>query len=132
MRSQRPPSNSHTSPASEQPLRSPVPIELERERILARFEEHSARFDAIASQRRPGQRIRLLAARTEPAPRTPTKREIQVLQLVANGLSNREIASQLVITEETAKSHVRHLLIKLKALSRAHAVAIGFRSRLVS
>jgi DNA-binding NarL/FixJ family response regulator len=55
-----------------------------------------------------------------------------VLRLLADGLSNLEIAGKLVIAEETAKTHVRHLLGKLAARTRAHAVAIGFRHDLLS
>jgi DNA-binding NarL/FixJ family response regulator len=59
-------------------------------------------------------------------------REIEVLQLLADGLVNREIARQLFVSEETVKSHVRHVLAKLEARSRAHAVAVGFRGGLIS
>jgi two-component system NarL family response regulator len=52
--------------------------------------------------------------------------------LIAEGLSNREIARRLFITEETCKSHVRAMLVRLKARSRAEAVAIGFRRGLLS
>ena len=45
----------------------------------------------------------------------PTRREIQVLQLVSEGLVNREIGEHLFLSEETVKSHVRHLLAKLQA-----------------
>jgi DNA-binding NarL/FixJ family response regulator len=58
-------------------------------------------------------------------------REIEVLQLVADGLLNREVGERLVIAEETVKSHIKHLLGKLAARSRAHAVAIGFRNGLI-
>ncbi|MER3411746.1 MAG: hypothetical protein C4305_05160, partial [Thermoleophilia bacterium] len=57
----------------------------------------------------------------------PTPREIQVLQLISEGMVNREIGKVLYLSEETVKSHVRHLLAKLRARSRAHAVAIAFR-----
>jgi DNA-binding CsgD family transcriptional regulator len=45
---------------------------------------------------------------------------------------NREIGERLFLSEETVKSHVRHLLAKLHARSRAHAVAVGFRRGLIS
>ena len=61
----------------------------------------------------------------------PTMREIEVLQLVADGLVNREIGQRLFLSEETVKSHVRHLLAKLQARSRAHAVAVGYRRGLI-
>ena len=45
----------------------------------------------------------------------PTQREIEVLQLISEGLVNREIGRLLFLSEETVKSHVRHLLAKLQA-----------------
>ncbi len=52
-----------------------------------------------------------------------SKRELAVLQLVAEGLSNREIAEHLVITLSTVKKHLEHIHSKLNASSRTHAVA---------
>jgi DNA-binding NarL/FixJ family response regulator len=60
-----------------------------------------------------------------------TAREIAVIQLVADGCANREIGQRLAISEETVKSHIRHLLGTLHARNRAHAVAIAIRRRLV-
>jgi two-component system response regulator DevR len=60
-----------------------------------------------------------------------TRRERQVLQLVADGLANREVGSVLYVTEDTVKSHIRNILTKLGATSRANAVAIGIRARLI-
>lgn len=56
-----------------------------------------------------------------------TAREIEVLRLVARGLRNREIADGLVISEETVKVHIRHILEKLAARDRTEAVAIAIR-----
>jgi DNA-binding CsgD family transcriptional regulator len=61
-----------------------------------------------------------------------SRREREVLQLIADGLINREIGVSLCLSEETVKSHVRGLLAKLHARSRAHAVAIAFRRGLVT
>ena len=60
-----------------------------------------------------------------------TQRELEVLSLMADGLFNREISRQLWLAEETVKSHVHHVLTKLAARSRAHAVAIAIRSGLI-
>ena len=61
-----------------------------------------------------------------------TSRELEVLQLVADGLENREIAARLYLSVETVKTHIRHVFSALGARSRAHAVAIGFRTGLLS
>ncbi len=61
-----------------------------------------------------------------------TARETAVLQLVADGFANREIGQRLSITEETVKSHIRHLLARLHARNRAHAASIAIRRRLIT
>lgn len=58
-------------------------------------------------------------------------RELEVLQLIADGLGNRQIAGVLYLSEETVKTHVRRLMKKIGATSRANAVAIGIRTRLI-
>jgi DNA-binding CsgD family transcriptional regulator len=55
-----------------------------------------------------------------------------VLQLIADGHANQEIAQQLLIGEETVKSHMRNIFARLQARSRAHAVAIALRHGLIS
>jgi DNA-binding NarL/FixJ family response regulator len=54
-------------------------------------------------------------------------RELDVLRLVATGNGNREIAAKLFITEETVKNHVTHILAKLGANDRTHAVTTGIK-----
>lgn len=61
-----------------------------------------------------------------------TAREREVLALLANGLANRDIAGALAISTHTAKYHVAQVLAKLRADSRAHAVAIALREGLVA
>jgi len=60
-----------------------------------------------------------------------TKREREVLQMVAAGLANKEIAAQLKISDHTAKFHVASILGKLGASTRTEAVAIGLRYGLI-
>ena len=60
-----------------------------------------------------------------------TQREVDVLQLLAQGRSNKDIARRLDITEGTAKTHVKAILTKLDAISRTEAVAVAHRRGLV-
>ena len=104
----------------------------ERNAILSRYAEHSARFESVAARRDAiADVIPLAVPRAEVGP-DPTARENEVLQLISDGLANREIGERLFLSEETVKSHVRHLLAKLQARSRAHAVAVGFRRGLIT
>jgi DNA-binding NarL/FixJ family response regulator len=60
-----------------------------------------------------------------------TVREIEVLEFVADGKSNKEIAAALSIAEDTVKTHLRRLFEKLGAADRAQAVAIALRQKLI-
>jgi DNA-binding NarL/FixJ family response regulator len=62
---------------------------------------------------------------------TLTSRELEVLKLVARGMSNREIATDLYISENTVKNHVRNILEKLHLHSRMEAVLYAMRERLL-
>ncbi|MDI6442412.1 nitrate/nitrite response regulator protein NarP [Cronobacter dublinensis] len=82
----------------------------------------SAQVEAYLRQRLPGEK-----------PHSPftllTERELDVLQEVARGLSNKQIASTLHISEETVKVHIRNLLRKLNVRSRVAATVLFFESR---
>jgi DNA-binding NarL/FixJ family response regulator len=57
---------------------------------------------------------------------SPSRRELEILELVALGLTNAEIGSILYVGQETVKSHVRHLLWKLDARNRTYLVTRGY------
>jgi DNA-binding NarL/FixJ family response regulator len=105
----------------------------QRNEILTRYREHSARFESVAARRDASvAEVIPFQAPLQELEQEPTAREIEVLQLISDGLVNREIGVRLFLSEETVKSHVRHLLAKLQARSRAHAVAVGFRRGLIA
>jgi DNA-binding NarL/FixJ family response regulator len=76
--------------------------------------------------------------RPEPGSRTPeqlsslTNRELEILRLVAQGLTNAQIAQQLVIGEATVKTHVGNILTKLDIHDRVQAVVIAYESGLIT
>jgi two-component system, NarL family, response regulator YdfI len=73
------------------------------------------------------QRARQLNELTEPL----TPRENEVLQMLASGLANKEIAAKLAISEHTIKFHVASILGKLGAATRTEAVSVGIRRGLI-
>ena len=60
-----------------------------------------------------------------------TERELEVLKLIAKGNSNKEIAAQLAVAEDTVKKHVTSILEKLAANDRTHAVTIGLKRGII-
>ena len=66
-----------------------------------------------------------------PLPAGLTPREAEVLSLIATGMSNREIAEHLVVSEGTVKSHINHLLAKIDARDRAQAVTYAYQHGLI-
>jgi len=104
----------------------------ERKEILSRYVNHSRRFDEVAAKRGQGSaEVIPFAAPLRELEQEPTAREIEVLQLISEGLVNREIGHRLFLSEETVKSHVRHLLAKLQARSRVQAVVAAYEAGLV-
>lgn len=84
-------------------------------RLIAEFVAPTPRADRLASQ----------------ALESLTEREATVLQLVAAGLSNNEIANRLVLSEATVKTHVSRVLAKVDARDRAQLVVFAYESGLV-
>jgi DNA-binding NarL/FixJ family response regulator len=85
----------------------------------------------------PSVQRRLLETLSSPRPRTTypdglTDREIDVLRLIAQGLSNGEIASRLFISEATVKTHVNNIFSKADLRDRGQAVAYAFRHGLAA
>jgi DNA-binding NarL/FixJ family response regulator len=92
--------------------------------------------DALLSPSVTRRLIREFAARTREAPRLPaldllTDREREVMALVAEGLSNDEIAERLVVSPFTAKTHVSRAMVKLGARDRIQLVVLAYESGMV-
>jgi two-component system, NarL family, nitrate/nitrite response regulator NarL len=86
----------------------------------------------LLGQIRDGSPLAAMASAPDAAEETPalTRRELEVLQLVADGLSNKEIATSLFITEGTVKNHVHNALEKLQLENRTQAAAYIVRQGL--
>ena len=114
-------------------IRSVLPIDVTSDQLVATLHAAAAGLvvlhpsevgAALSAAIRPPQPITDL-----PEPLTPRERE--VLQMLASGLGNKQIAARLNISEHTAKFHVASILGKLAAGSRTEAVALGIRRGLV-
>lgn len=103
-----------------------------REEILRRYAVRARDFDAYrhrANGRRLEEPVGLAVAGEAQA---LSGREVEVLELMADGLTNAEIATRLFISHNTSTSHTRHVIRKLMARSRAHAVSIAMRAGLIA
>jgi DNA-binding NarL/FixJ family response regulator len=98
---------------------------------LLRAVRQAARGEPVLSPSVAG-RLMGRVRRPEPAVGVLTPRELQVLQLLADGLSNREAAARLFVSEASIKTHVLHIYDKLGVRDRAGAVGEAFRRGLVT
>ncbi len=89
----------------------------------------ASRGEAVLS---PTVGTRLLDQVRQPGRETVSERELEVLQLVAAGSTNREIAERLFISEATVKTHLLHIYAKLGVNDRAAAVGAGFERGLLT
>ena len=116
-------------------IRAALPADISPDQLIAALEaaasgllvlhpSHAPEGVPAASSSAPGAALDELAE-------SLTRREVEVLQMLAAGLSNKEIAARLNISEHTAKFHVASILGKLAAGSRTEAVSIGIRRGLV-
>jgi DNA-binding NarL/FixJ family response regulator len=90
---------------------------------LFRAVEAAARGQAVLS---PAVATRLMGQMRQPASEPLSQRELEVLELIAQGSTNREAAKQLFISEATVKTHLLHVYAKLGVNDRAAAVATAF------
>ena len=93
-----------------------------------------AAFDALGAARLADAaraRLRALGVRAGPSgPRSLallTRRELEVLELLASGMSNRAMAERLYLTRKTVEHHVHNVLVKLELRNRAEAAAFAVR-----
>src|SRR5216117_1101047 len=95
---------------------------------LFRAVEAAARGQAVLS---PAVATRLMGQMRQPASEPLSQRELEVLELIARGSTNREAAKQLFISEATVKTHLLHVYAKLGVNDRAAAVAAAFERGLL-
>ena len=105
--------------------------EARRSKVMASYAGHLRRFEAAAKRAQVGPSDAPVDSPLGHLADDVTKREIEVLQLIAGGLTNQAIGKRLFLATETVKSHLRRLLGKLGADNRAHAVAVGLRRGLI-
>ena len=100
----------------------------------ASFDELMAGVRSVMEGRaalEPGVAARLLERMSEAQPGELSERELEVLRLLVAGASNKGVAQQLVLSENTVKAHIRHIFDKLNVQSRSEAVAVALQRGLV-
>jgi DNA-binding NarL/FixJ family response regulator len=80
----------------------------------------------------PRLRKALLSRRATHSQQVLSKRERQIMDLLAQGLTGEQVADRLVLSSETVKTHIRNAMAKLEANTRVHAIAIALREGFIS
>jgi NarL family two-component system response regulator YdfI len=114
-------------------IRAVLPSEISTDQLAAALQAAAAGLVVLHPSEIPVT-FPALAPASQPLAELPeplTRREREVLQMLAAGLANKEIAARLNISEHTAKFHVAAILGKLGAATRTEAVALGIRRGLV-
>ena len=96
---------------------------------LLRAVRSAAAGEAVLS---PSVAARLLDQVRQPVKETVSQRELEVLQLIASGATNREVAERLFVSEATVKTHLLHIYAKLGVNDRAAAVGAAFEKGLLT
>jgi len=112
-------------------IRGIVPADLSTAEIVAAIEAVAAGLTVLHPQELEGVLASGVTATFDASVEALSPREIEVLRLMAEGLSNKAIAWKLSISEHTVKFHVNSILSKMKAGSRTEAVTLGLRRGLV-
>jgi DNA-binding NarL/FixJ family response regulator len=122
------PRHAWTAEAMRSGVRAVLPRESSAQQILAAVEAAAAGLAVL-----PAEDIEALLAAPRPTKRIEalSPREVEVLGMMAEGFSNKEIAYRLGISEHTVKFHVTSVMAKLNAGSRTEAVTLGLRQGLI-
>ena len=97
--------------------------------------ELTGALETVAARRhvrRPAAAPRLLSRNTTQRMPSLSKREREIMDLLAQGLTGEDVAERLVLSSETVKTHIRNAMSKLEAHTRVHAVAIALREGFIS
>jgi DNA-binding NarL/FixJ family response regulator len=98
--------------------------------VMSAYHARTSAFDEIA--RRRARRFGTFGPGPRDVGSKPlSPRELQVLTLVAEGCTSKEVGKELFLAEETVKSHITNILTRLEARNRAHAVALAIRRGLL-
>lgn len=96
--------------------------------ILRPVEDHRIQYGADAP---PQHRLSVVKESSDVRARKLTEREVEILSMLAAGLSSADVASRLHISPLTARNHVQNILVKLEVHSKTEAVAFAFQKKLI-